>query len=104
LIEQPFSFPLLYLASGVTTARTTGAIEPYTDLELKRKIDANGAIGPELELTGPYLEGRPALIEQMHALSGPEEAREFVRYWHSLGFTSIKAYMQITPVELKAGI
>jgi hypothetical protein len=31
-IEQPFSFPQLYLASGVTLARTTGSIEPYTDL------------------------------------------------------------------------
>jgi imidazolonepropionase-like amidohydrolase len=99
LIEQPFSFPLLCLASGITTARTAGAIEPYTDLELKRKIDAKNAIGPELELTGPYLEGSSPLIEQMHALSGPQEAREFVRYWHSVGFSSIKAYMGISPDE-----
>jgi hypothetical protein len=40
----------------------------------------------------------------MHGLSGPEEAREFVCYWHSVGFSSIKAYMGITPEELKAGI
>jgi imidazolonepropionase-like amidohydrolase len=104
LIEQPFSFPLLYLASGVTTARTAGAIEPYTDLELKRKIDTHQAIGPALELTGPYLEGSPSLLEQMHALSGPQEAREFVRYWHSVGFSSLKAYMGISPEELKAAI
>jgi hypothetical protein len=51
LIEQPFSFPLLYLASGVATARTAGAIEPSTDLELKRNNDVTKAIGPELELT-----------------------------------------------------
>ena len=36
-IEQPFSFPQLYLASGVTTARTTGSIEPYTDLQVKAR-------------------------------------------------------------------
>ncbi|MFZ1051636.1 MAG: amidohydrolase, partial [Candidatus Sulfotelmatobacter sp.] len=33
--EMAFSFPRLYLAGGVTTIRTTGALEPYTDLELK---------------------------------------------------------------------
>src|SRR6185437_10019581 len=32
--EMGFSFPRLYLANGVTSMRTTGSIEPYTDLEL----------------------------------------------------------------------
>src|ERR1700747_56868 len=36
-IEQPFSFPQLYLASGVTTARTTGSIEPYTDSQVQAR-------------------------------------------------------------------
>ncbi|PYV98290.1 MAG: amidohydrolase, partial [Acidobacteria bacterium] len=30
--EMGFSFPRLYLAAGVTTIRTGGSIEPYTDL------------------------------------------------------------------------
>src|SRR5436190_1539379 len=34
------SFPRLYRASGVTTIRTTGSIEPYSDLELKKWIDS----------------------------------------------------------------
>src|SRR5215831_6692022 len=38
--EAPDSASRLYLAGGVTTARTAGSVEPYTDLELKRKIDA----------------------------------------------------------------
>lgn len=104
LSEQPVSFPLLYLASGVTTARTAGAIEPYTDLEIKRQIDAGKAVGPALELTGPYLEGSPPTFEQMHALANPQEALDFVRYWHSVGFSSMKAYMNVTPEELKASI
>src|SRR5580704_10639811 len=33
--EQAFSFPRLYLASGVTTARTAGSLEPYTDISVK---------------------------------------------------------------------
>src|SRR5258708_2024987 len=38
--DMPFSFPRLYLAAGVTTIRTTGSIDPYTDLELKKNITA----------------------------------------------------------------
>ncbi len=37
--EHAASFPRLYLAGGVTSIRTTGSIEPYSDLELKRAID-----------------------------------------------------------------
>lgn len=35
--EMSFSFPRLYLAGGVTTIRTAGSLEPYTDLEIKKK-------------------------------------------------------------------
>ena len=41
--EMGFSFPRLYLAGGVTTIRTTGALEPYTDLEIKKAIDGGEA-------------------------------------------------------------
>ena len=43
----PFSAPRLYLAAGVTTMRTTGSIEPYADLKVKRRIDANLMPGPK---------------------------------------------------------
>ena len=33
------SGPRLYLAGGVTTARTAGSMEPYADLALKKIID-----------------------------------------------------------------
>ena len=51
--EQAFSFPRLYLASGVTTARTAGSLEPYTDLNVKKLIDAGRMPGPKLWITGP---------------------------------------------------
>jgi imidazolonepropionase-like amidohydrolase len=56
--QMTFSAPRLYLANGVTTMRTTGSVEPYTDLSLKREIDAGHLVGPHLDVTGPYLEGR----------------------------------------------
>lgn len=103
-VEQFFSFPPLYLASGVTTARTTGSMDPYGDLAVKARVDSGKMLGPNFYLTTPYLEGAPALIPQMHELRDAEEARTFVRYWHSVGFTSVKAYVDVTPDELRAGI
>src|ERR1700742_1202000 len=39
IAEMPYSFPRLYLAGGVTTARTAGSIEPQTDLAIKKLIN-----------------------------------------------------------------
>ena len=54
------SFPRLYLALGVTTIRTTGSVEPYNDLEIKKLIDSGRMIGPKMHVTAPYLEGAGA--------------------------------------------
>lgn len=99
-----FSAPRLYLAGGVTTIRTTGSIEPYTDLNLKRLIDAGKMVGPKIHVTGPYLEGPGSFTPQMHELTGSEDARELVEYWADEGVTSFKAYMNITRAELAAAI
>ncbi len=100
--EMPFSAPRLYLASGVTTLRTTGSVEPYTDLELKAEIDAGRLPGPHIDASGPYLSGVGEPLIQMHVLTGPEDARRMVDFWASQGVTSYKAYMHITRAELGA--
>jgi imidazolonepropionase-like amidohydrolase len=102
--EMADSAPRLYLAGGVTTARTTGSVEPYTDLALEAAIDAGETPGPKLLITGPYLEGTPSLGPQLHSLTGPEDAARTVDYWAEEGVTNYKAYMHITPQELKAAI
>jgi len=51
--EMGYSFPRLYLAAGVTSIRTTGSLEPYTDLELKKQIDDGESPGPRINVTGP---------------------------------------------------
>ena len=58
--QMSFSAPRLYLANGVTTARTTGSVETYTDLRLKEAIEKGTLPGPHFDVTGPYLEGRRA--------------------------------------------
>lgn len=99
-----YSFPRLYLAAGVTTIRTAGSMEPYADLEIKRYIDAGRIPGPKMYLTGPYLQGPGAYLLQLHTLSGPEDAVRLVNYWADLGFTSFKAYTNITRAQLGAAI
>src|SRR5438445_1882219 len=102
--QMTFSAPRLYLAAGVTTMRTTGSVETYADLNLKRDIDAGKLPGPHLDVTGPYLEGAVSFFLQMPHLSSPDDARQLVEYWADQGVTSFKAYMNITRAELKAAI
>jgi imidazolonepropionase-like amidohydrolase len=102
--EMAYSFPRLYLAGGVTTIRTTGALEPYTDLELKKSIDAGQTPGPKMHVTGPYLEGKGSWAIQMHQLTGPEDATRTVNFWLDQGVDNFKAYMFITRAELGAAI
>ena len=102
--EIPYTAPRLYLAAGVTTMRTTGSLEPYTDVKVKNRIDAGKMPGPEIDATAPYLEGAPTLFAQMHELTGPDDAVRLVDYWAAEGMTSYKAYMNITRDELGAAI
>ncbi|MGB6384402.1 MAG: amidohydrolase family protein [Terriglobales bacterium] len=102
--EMAFSFPRLYLAGGVTTIRTTGSLEPYTDLELKKQIDKGETPGPKIHVTGPYLEGAGSWALQMHQLTGPEDATKTVNFWLDQGVDNFKAYMFITPAELSAAV
>ncbi len=102
--QMTFSAPRLYLAGGVTTMRTTGSVEPYADLNLKRDIDQGKLPGPHIDVTGPYLEGANSYFLQMPHLTSPDDARQLVEYWADHGVTSFKAYMNITGAELKAAI
>ncbi|MGH9476320.1 MAG: amidohydrolase family protein [Terriglobales bacterium] len=102
--DQGFSFPRLYLAAGVTTIRTTGAVMPYTDINLAQMVAAGQLLGPDIIVTGPYLNGPGGFTPNMHGLTGPDDATRTVKYWQSEGVTTYKAYMQITHAELAAAI
>ena len=102
--EMAYSFPRLYLAGGVTTIRTTGSLEPYTDLELKKQIDAGQRPGPKMHVTGPYLEGTGSFAVQLHQFTGPDDATKTVNYWLDEGVDNFKAYNFLTRDELSAAI
>jgi imidazolonepropionase-like amidohydrolase len=97
-----FSGPRLYLANGVTTMRTTGTVNPYADLMLKKDIEGGIVPGPHMDVTGPYLNGASNGLS--FELKGPEDARQTVAFWADRGVTSFKAYKNITREELAAAV
>lgn len=98
------SYPRLFLSAGVTTIRTTGSVDSYQELNLKRQIDSLLLPGPGIVVTGPYLQGPGPGPGAMHPLSGTEDARRMVRYWAEEGVTWFKAYTQISRADLGAAI
>ena len=102
--EFPYSFSRLYLAGGTTTMRTAGTMAAYGDINTRRLIEAGKAIGPDIDATGPYLDGPGAISVKMIPVRDPAEAARTVDYWAAEGATSFKAYMNISRAELKAAI
>lgn len=98
------SFPPLYLAGGVTTMRTGGSVDTYTDLRVAQHVEEGRIPGPHMDVTGPYLEGRNGFVRAMPQLSTPEEARAHVNFWMDQGATSFKAYNLINRATLQAAI
>ena len=98
------SFPPLYLAGGVTTARTGGTVAPYADLNLRQAIASGAVVGPDLDVTGPYVEGTGLPIMEMRRLADADETERFVDYWAGAGATSFKAYMTLTRDALRRAI
>ena len=96
--------PILYLASGITTMRTGGSLEIYTDLNLKNQIDAGKSVGPDIDITGPYIQGPDSYFLQMPVIRTPEEAKRFVNFWAASGVTSFKAYTNISHDALAAAV
>src|SRR5213596_2554495 len=98
------SFTRLYLAGGVTSMRTGGNLNGFGDIGIKRDIDAGKKPGPWIDATAPYLEGPGLGLDQVHELTGVDDARRMVNYWADAGATSFTAYTHITRAELRAAV
>ncbi|HEY4337499.1 MAG TPA: amidohydrolase family protein [Puia sp.] len=102
--EMPGSFPRMYLAGGVTTARTGGSIEPQTDLALRRLIGEGKMMGPDFDISAPYIE-RPGFdIPCINLISDSAQAAREVAHWADKGCTSIKMYMHVTRGDMMATV
>ena len=101
--EMSSTFAKMYLAGGATTIRTAGSIEPQTDLAIKRMIGEGKLVGPDMDVTAPYIERAgfdiPALnIIQRILLRLPAS----VNFWANKGCTSFKMYMHATREDMMA--
>ena len=104
LTEMSVSGPLLYLASGVTTAMTAGSQLPYHELNLKHAVDAGVLPGPRFLVTGPYLNGGPPRNAMSRNVSSPDEVRRVIAYWASEGATWFKFLGAVRRDVLRAAI
>jgi imidazolonepropionase-like amidohydrolase len=100
--EMFTSFARMYLAGGATTIRTAGSIEPQTDLAIKRMIGEGKLLGPDMDVTAPYIE-RPGFdIPALNTIKDSAEAAASVKFWANKGCTSFKMYMHALPEDLQA--
>jgi len=102
IAEMPFSFPRLYLAGGATTIRTAGSTEPQTDLAIKRLVAEGKMIGPDMDVTAPYIEEQGYDIPALNTIKGPEDAKATVKFWADKGCTSFKMYVHATKADMAA--
>ena len=90
------SFAPLYLAAGVTTIRTAGALELSADLAIKRAVDKGELPGPKIHLSSPYID-KPAGKTVNQA-----KVAELINEWADQGVTSLKIYEKINRAELSS--
>lgn len=103
-LAQPsmVTYPRLYLASGVTTARSIGTYHPHDDLKLQEGIARGVFLGPDFEMTAPFVQGKASYFQLMPEVANPQEATDWVRFWGSRGFDSFKTYIHVTRDEMRA--
>jgi hypothetical protein len=102
-MAMSYSGPRLYLASGVTSIRTTGTQSPYVDINMKRNVDAGFVPGPRIHVTTPYLTGEGG-GGTMSVATTAEQARRFIAYWAAEGATWVKFYTNINREAMGAAI
>ena len=102
--SYPELFARLYLAGGETTIRTAGTLSPDADLNVRDDIAAGRRLGPDIDVTSPYINDGVGVSPTMLPLQSGADAERMVKYWAARGVTSFKAYTHITRDELKAAI
>lgn len=95
-VNAPESFAPLYLAAGVTTIRTAGALDLDTDKYVKRSVDSNRLAGPKIHLSSPYINRRPG------DTVNPQKVANVINEWADQGITSLKIYENINGAEIKS--
>lgn len=90
------SFAPLYLATGVTTIRTAGALDLSTDQAVKRSVEKGELAGPKIHLTSPYINRTVGQSFDLQKLT------DGINEWADQGVTSLKIYENINRAELRS--
>ncbi len=88
------TFPRLYLAAGVTTIRTAGALDLAGEIKAKRQIDTDRAPGPKIYLSSPYINhstGRRLNLAELN---------DQLDDWTAKGVTTLKVYTNVGREDL----
>ena len=96
--------PRLLLASGVTTARTGGTIDPLQDLAIGRAIREGTIVGPDLDITAVFIDQAPTRLFGSREVATADRARMEVAYWAGAGATSVKLFTNVGTEIAKATI
>jgi hypothetical protein len=80
--------------------RTTGSVEPHTDLNIRDQIRDGKIPGPDIDATAPYIERTGIPIPEILFIKSPEDAAKQANYWISNGSTSFKMYMDVTKADM----
>ena len=95
-VNAPDSFAPLYLAAGVTTIRTAGALDLDTDQSVKRSVDRGELAGPKIHLSSLYIN------RNVGDLVNPQKVAKVINEWADQGITSLKIYDNINGSEIKS--
>jgi imidazolonepropionase-like amidohydrolase len=103
-LSEPLASPKAYLAYGATTIRTAGTFSGSDDIQVARMIRDGQVVGPDINVTAPFLEGNGSFAFQMVPIADPARARQIVNFWADAGATSFKIYMNLSRDVLAAVI
>ena len=103
-LSEPLASPKAYLAYGATTIRTAGTFNGSDDIRVAQMIRDGQFVGPDINVTAPFLEGDGSFAFQMVPITDPARARQIVDFWADAGATSFKIYMNLSREVLAAAI
>ena len=87
-IDETRSYPIIFLANGVTSTFPAGEVDPEKMRDLRMQIDAGERIGPRILNSGPYF-GPARYGWNPEASTADIEAE--VDYWAAQGVRGLKA-------------
>lgn len=100
--EPDLALPL-YMINGITAIRDMGALVPIEQQRaLQAKIAAGEVLGPQLILSGAWVDASPGSWPGMFLADTPEEARSVVERIDAEGWAAVKAYSMLNEATYRS--